>query len=105
MYQPAPPLEQSRTDLPAGLVSIVGKAMEKEPDERYQSMRELVIDLRRVIRQTGSREVLPERRRYGRLMAAGLAITAIAGAWVFLGLPHAGTPAGDVTYSQVTDLS
>ena len=36
---------------------VVEKALEKDPAERYQSMRELVVDLRRLVRQTadGSR--------------------------------------------------
>jgi len=37
--------------IPAGLRALVTKALEKEPGERYQSMRELAIDLRRLVRQ------------------------------------------------------
>jgi eukaryotic-like serine/threonine-protein kinase len=43
--------------VPTPLRSIVKKALEKEPAERYPSMRELVIDLRRLTRQ--SEDVLP----------------------------------------------
>src|SRR5262249_46869575 len=42
---------------PTPLRSIVEKALEKEPADRYPSMRELVIDLRRLTRQ--SEDVLP----------------------------------------------
>lgn len=38
--------------IPPGLRSAVEKAMEKDPAERYQSMRDLVVDLRRLIRRT-----------------------------------------------------
>jgi serine/threonine protein kinase len=38
-------------ELPAGLRVIVEKAMEKAPSDRYQSIREVVIDLRRMARQ------------------------------------------------------
>jgi serine/threonine protein kinase len=41
-------------DLPDALRAIVEKALEKDPAERYQTMRELVVDLRRVLRKTGS---------------------------------------------------
>ena len=39
------------SDFPVGLRMLVEKALEKDPADRYQSMRELVIDLRRVVRQ------------------------------------------------------
>jgi serine/threonine protein kinase/WD40 repeat protein len=44
------PLE---TDIPPALQSIIEKTLEKDSGVRYQSMRELVVDLRRVLRQTG----------------------------------------------------
>jgi Tol biopolymer transport system component/predicted Ser/Thr protein kinase len=40
-------------DLPLQLVVAVEKAMEKDPVSRYQSARELVVDLRRLLRQSG----------------------------------------------------
>lgn len=40
-------------DVPAALRMVVDKALEKDPAERYQSMRELVVDLRRLTRQSG----------------------------------------------------
>jgi serine/threonine protein kinase/tetratricopeptide (TPR) repeat protein len=39
--------------VPASLRSIVAKALEPQPADRYQTMRELVIDLRRVARRSG----------------------------------------------------
>ena len=38
--------------IPAGLRNVVGKALEKEPNDRYQSSRELAVDLRRVSRRS-----------------------------------------------------
>ena len=38
-------------EVPAALRAVVEKALEKDPADRYQSMRELVIDLRRLMRQ------------------------------------------------------
>ena len=40
-------------DVPAPLRSIVAKALEPEPADRYQTMRELVVDLRRLARRSG----------------------------------------------------
>jgi TolB-like protein/Tfp pilus assembly protein PilF/predicted Ser/Thr protein kinase len=44
----APPLTEG---IPTSLRAVVEKALEKDPADRYQSMRELVIDLRRLMRQ------------------------------------------------------
>jgi hypothetical protein len=51
---PAPSLAESSRDLPADLRSLVEKALEKDPAERYQTARELVVDLRRLTRVTTS---------------------------------------------------
>ena len=40
-------------EVPAELRTIVGKALEHEPADRYQTMRELVVDLRRLMRRSG----------------------------------------------------
>jgi serine/threonine protein kinase len=48
MFGTAPPLPEY---LPSALRSLVEKALEKESADRYQSMQELVIDLRRLLRQ------------------------------------------------------
>ena len=50
--RPEPPLADSSPDLPADLRNLVEKALEKNPAERYQTARELVVDLRRSTRAT-----------------------------------------------------
>lgn len=45
-----PPIKD---DIPAALRGVVDKALEKDPADRYQTMRELVIDLRRLARGSG----------------------------------------------------
>ena len=47
--QPATPLASRRRDLPDDLVTIVNKALEPDPAERYQSCRALQSDLERFI--------------------------------------------------------
>src|SRR5207249_11813720 len=50
------------SDLP--LRMLVEKALEKDPAERFQSMRDVVVDLRRVVRSSGeARPALPATRR------------------------------------------
>src|SRR5215467_12757935 len=73
----APPLPG---DVPAGLRAVVEKALEKDPGERYQSMREMVVDLRRLLRQSveAPAPVLPRRVRAWR-WAAGGAVAVFAG--------------------------
>src|SRR5262249_39943444 len=48
---PAKPLPE---DVPLPVRTIVEKALEKDPSDRYQSARELAVDLRRLTRQTVS---------------------------------------------------
>jgi serine/threonine-protein kinase len=47
---PVPELRRGDEPLPSFLRSIVGKALAKNPDERYQYMDDLVVDLRAVLR-------------------------------------------------------
>ncbi len=53
-----PPLGE---DVPAPLRAIVAKALEPEPDDRYQTMRDLVVDLRRLVRRSGLDDLGAER--------------------------------------------
>jgi eukaryotic-like serine/threonine-protein kinase len=54
IHQPAEPIGG---EVPAALRMVVEKALEKDPAERYQSMRDMVVDLRRLIRQTAESAV------------------------------------------------
>ena len=58
--------------VPAELRTLVAKALEHEPADRYQTMRELVIDLRRVVRRSGvgRHRRGPERARAARRRAS-----------------------------------
>ncbi len=48
---PAPRLSKLRPDLPPVLGAIVEKALEKDPDQRYQRAEDLVSDLKEITRQ------------------------------------------------------
>jgi len=67
-------------NVPLSLRLIVEKALDKDASERYQTMRELVVDLKRVQRlqegETAAR-VAPAEPRRGRGVSAGIAITLV----------------------------
>jgi eukaryotic-like serine/threonine-protein kinase len=80
---PAPLSEE----IPLELRGVVEKALEKNPADRYQSMRDFVVDLRRVGRNTGvasttaARPAPRPRRGWLLAGAAAVALIAIAGLW------------------------
>ena len=80
-----PPLD---ADIPEPLRTLVEKALEKDPAERYQTMRDLVVDLRRVLRKPAEKSathelvVMPGARRPWLALAvcALIAAALVAGA-------------------------
>jgi eukaryotic-like serine/threonine-protein kinase len=71
-------------EMPPALRMVVEKALEKDPAERYQSMRDMVVDLRRLSRQTAETgaPVATRSRRWVGLATAALLVVA-AGAATF----------------------
>jgi len=59
---PRPVTELSRV-VPDRLQEIIAKAIEKDPADRYQSMEDLVVDLRRLKRVTDSARIIPTAQR------------------------------------------
>jgi Tol biopolymer transport system component len=91
IHRPPEPLP---TDLPIALRLIVEKALENDPADRYQSMRELVVDIRRLMRQRAPElstvpTVSPGARRrsawalVGAALIVGLSLT--TGLWLLGG--------------------
>jgi hypothetical protein len=56
IHQDAPPLG---AEIPGVLKTVVEKALERDPAERYQSMRELTVDLRRIARKVPAKTEEP----------------------------------------------
>jgi Tol biopolymer transport system component len=88
VHEPHGPLAEWRTDLAPALGRIVRRCLEKDPNDRYQSMRDLALDLREVVNTEGrhvaerkSREQATGQRRLR--WAVPLAIVALlAAGWV-----------------------
>jgi Tol biopolymer transport system component/predicted Ser/Thr protein kinase len=93
-------------DVPAPLRLVLEKALEKDPAERYQSMRDVIIDLRNLMRQ--SAETLAQRpaRRIRWASAAVLTAAALAagGALIVWRLARPAVP-GHLEYTQLTNFA
>lgn len=54
VYSPAPPIKEANPDIPAELQRIIRKCLSKNPEERYQSIKDVSIDLRDLIKEYDS---------------------------------------------------
>ncbi len=79
-----------RADLPDGLLRVISRCLEKEPDARFPSMTDLHDALLNLARGGSDRPTPPERRQRpqmrGLLIAGGIAI--LAGAVAYFGFLH-----------------
>src|SRR5688572_10958994 len=99
---------------PLALQFVVEKALEKDPADRYQSMRELTLDLRRLARRSSEElalhsagaqpdSVVPQRRVGWGLALAVIAVAVVVG-WVVRAALEPGVPARQVHVQRLTDL-
>jgi serine/threonine protein kinase/Flp pilus assembly protein TadD len=80
VHDAPPPLSE---EFPKALQAVIEKALQKEPADRYQSMRDLVTDLRNLVRQgreAPALKSLRRRRRQTWVVAAGLLVVLAGGA-------------------------
>ena len=102
-----PPLPQT---VPPGLRNIVEKALESDPADRYQSMRELAVDLRRMVRQKEADHPAPAEvapKRYAWLPWALVAmLVAGLGAWILARRPPrtVQNPLSNAQFTRLTDF-
>jgi Tol biopolymer transport system component len=89
--------------VPSELRLIVEKALEKDRTHRYQTMRELVVDLRRLLRKP---EAEPPVRRTRTIVAVASIVAVVAAAAVFLTRrPPAPVTARSQDYVQLTNFA
>jgi eukaryotic-like serine/threonine-protein kinase len=100
--------------VPIELRSTVAKALEKDPAIRFQSMREVVAELRRLLRHSSetsaARPEAVRRFRRGRLaIAGGITAVVILGAAAatryVVGDPTRGSQPASVQYTQLTNFA
>jgi Tol biopolymer transport system component len=108
---PTSPLRLS-PELPSEVARIIDKCLEKDPELRYQSARELMADLKRLRRDTTSGKPAmpaagasasgpPRRRAVLWAVPLGVALAAGAGWWAMKGRPRK-APAGPITITPFT---
>jgi serine/threonine-protein kinase len=54
VHTPPPDPREVNPELPAGLAAIINRCLQKDPDQRYQSTREILAELRGVLVDPGS---------------------------------------------------
>ena len=90
--------------LPAGLRDAVAKMLEKDPDDRYQWAREMVVDLKRLLRRSGeAAEPRVSRRNVALMLAVASALLTVMLAWRWM-MPSP-APSRDVSPQQYTPLT
>ena len=92
------PVQKYRPDISSEMLHLLGRTLEKDPGQRYQSTADMIIDLKRMKRDTGSvsgagtDSVYQDKARYGgswrgkRAMVyfVAAAVVAAAAIWIFL---------------------
>ncbi len=87
LNQPPEPLAKITTTIPPGLEQIILKALDKDPARRYQTARELGVDLERL--STGTLPIAvpgAAARKWNHFVAAGVAVLIIAALAGYLSL-------------------
>jgi len=85
VHRPPEPLP---VEVPRPLRMVLERALEKDPSDRFQSMRDLIVDLRRLVRQSGEAPAVSavthrsNRSRRSKVAIAALVVLAAASALV-----------------------
>lgn len=98
-------------DVPQPVRGVIEKALEKDPAERYQSMREMAVDLRRVVRHSGETAAAAPAAHSSRRRIAyiGAALGVAAAVLLILGLKYfhsSNSPVSSPTeWTQLTNFT
>jgi len=108
-HRPAPSLEQLCPNLPVVLRTAIDKTLEKDPAARYQTMQELVVDLRRLTRQSATATAEPTQGSASVFKwvagAIALVLVAMSAAIVFRRPPAAPAPTPPTQFIQITNFA
>ena len=111
VHDAPPPLDER---IPPALRGIVEKAIEKDRADRYQSMREMIVDLRRLTRASDSAATPVTTSTSARLLtgwpawAAAAVLVAGLGLWMWTRLrpePGSDNPLAGARFSRLTDFT
>ena len=97
-------------DVPLSLRMVVEKSLEKDPADRFQSMRDMVVDLRRMVRQSAEAPPAfaaiprPARSRHGMATVAALGVAVAASALLVSRFREPAAPAR-LEYTQLTNFA
>jgi len=101
-------------DVPLALTLVVEKALEKDPGDRYQTMRELVVDLRRLARRRSEEMAPPPTAPSGAVVSASARwrwalasvalLVGLAGGWMLRTSFQRPSSSATVQVHRVTDL-
>ncbi len=69
--------EPAVAPLPGGVERILRRCLRKDPNERYQSIAEVITELERLIGEAGSRHLIDRLRRHSRSIAAAIVLVAV----------------------------
>jgi eukaryotic-like serine/threonine-protein kinase len=97
------PLRQRDPSIPAGLDHVVRRCLAKDRDERYQSAKEIAIELRTMMATTAADEIAarPVKWRRWALAAAAVVVVAAVAAWSGSFL----TPGTDINHYRFTPFA
>jgi Tol biopolymer transport system component len=90
--------------IPLPLRDLIERALQKDPAQRVQTMREVVADLRRLARQSGATLMSPQRRQ-GRTLAWAAAVTLLALVAVSAAIVMRRSPAAPPVPTQYIQLT
>ena len=52
------PISEVRSDLPPDLETIINKCLQKNPENRYQHVDDILVDLRKIVKESETKEIL-----------------------------------------------